>query len=331
MSKIVLEKTSTIICLFTLFFNHNVHAAGGAVRGPIDASENKEVASVDFGVIDLNPNKNIVSTNAGYDSITSIKVDTTKGSIHGYTSYSLNTDTTYTNISEAGSSTMLGTVSLQSYLVAPNPNVANTVDVTVEMELDGSFIINNGSPTLLLGADIAATTASSLLPINGTIYQSDLIFLSSIDNPINTPIKSSFMSSETSLITGNSSSYNGGSFSIQSETLANIDAILRLTFPLSIGDSLSLNGLITASAAPSPDPSNTNPLGPIDILASDGAVDFSNTAKMFIYLPEGYSLGGNDPLLDNIVRTTVVPIAPSIWFLASAFLALFGFRFRQAE
>jgi len=327
----MLKGTSIIICLYTLFFNYNVHASGGAVRGPIDPSENKEVVSADFGVIDLNPNKNIVSTNAGYDSVTSIKVDTSTGIIRGYTSYSLNKDTTYATIPEAGASAMLGTVSLQSYLVAPSANTANTVDVTVEMEIDGSFIINNGSPTLLLGADITATTASSFLPINGTIYQSDLLFLSSIDNPINNPIKSSFMSSETSLITGNSSNYNGGAFSIQSETLANIDAILRLTFPLSIGDSLSLNGIITASAAPSPDPANTNPLGPIDMLASDGAVDFSNTAKMFIYLPEGYSLGGNDPLLDNIVRTTVVPVAPSIWFLTSAFLALFSFRLRQDQ
>lgn len=329
MKKLALKTASVTIVLATLFFHLPAYADGGASRSPINTVGDGEAVSVeDGGIIDLNPTRNGVSTEAGYDSVTSINVDTSAGIIRGYAEYSLAENTTYSSVTEVGGSTVGGTLTLDTFLIGPSgSNTPDTVDVTVEMDFDGSFIINDGSPTLLLAGDIVATTINSLFPLNGTIYQSNLNFLSTIESPVANPVETIFASSKAPLSGGAGTDFEGASVSIESATLDELHAILSLTFPLAIGDSFMLNGVIIAGATASPDPANTDPLGVVDILAAEGAVDFSNTARMKIFLPDGYSLGGDDPLLENIVHTTVVPVLPSIWFLGSALFGLFGVNF----
>lgn len=100
--------------------------------------------------------------------------------------------------------------------------------------------------------------------------------------------------------------------------LNNLNAVLSVTFPLKIGDSFLLTALVHGIVNPEPDAQNNDAdvINDIAMLSSAGAVNFANTANLRILLPEGYSLGGDAPLLTNIVLTTPVPLPSAFWLMA---------------
>jgi len=326
-AKLSVIGVSVYICSFLI--SHNALAFGNATRSAINAAGDAEVSTVNDGsIIDLNPNRDVVTTDAGYDSVTSIRVDTSTGVIQGYADYNLPQNQTYPTIEEAGGSTAQGILTLDTFLVGPaDPNAPDVVDVTVEMAIHGAFTINNGTPTLGLYGDISATTFNTFLPLNGFNYQALLGFNSTALNTPSDPVTTTFTGVETPLFGGDSMDFAGATADILSSTTDNLDAILRLTFPLALGDSFLLNGLVNGIAGPSPDPGDLDMSDGVSMLAAAGTVDFSNTAELRILLPEGYTLGGTDPLVNNIVHTSVVPVPASIWLMLSGIIALTGIKF----
>ncbi|VAX05740.1 hypothetical protein MNBD_GAMMA25-567 [hydrothermal vent metagenome] len=326
-STLMVGTVAAYLCTFLI--SVNAHAAGTATRSPINAVGDTDVVSVTNGsLIDLNPGRASVSTNSGYDSVTSIRVDTSAGVIRGYAEYDLNQNRTYSTIDEAGGSTASGILSLDTFLVGPtsDPTAPSTVDVTIEMEFDGSFSANNGAPSLVLIGDLNATTISSFLPLEGNIYQSLLTFTSTELNSPADPVTTTFAGVESALGGTGSSDYAGASADILGSSMSDLNAILRLTFPLALGDSFILSGVVVGIAGPAPDPADTDLSDGISILAAAGIVDFSNTARMRIFLPEGYSLGGGDPLLDNIVNPTTVPVPAALWLMISGLVSLLSVK-----
>ncbi len=328
-------KRSTLIAgtvaayLCTFLISVNAHAAGTATRSPINVVGDTDVVSVtDGSIIDLNPGRVSVSTNSGYNSTTSIRVDSNAGVIRGYAEYDLGQNRTYATVEEVGGSTAFGILSLDTFLVGSSndPAAADTVDVTIEMAFDGSFTANNGAPSLLLIGDLNATTLSTGLPVSGNIYQSLLSFTSTELNSPADPVTTTFSGVQSSLFGGASIDYAGASAEVLGSSMNDLNAILRLTFPLALGDSFILNGIVTGIAGPAPDPADVDFTDGISVLASAGIVDFSNTARMRIFLPDGYSLGGGDPLLDNIVNPTTVPVPAALWLMLSGLISLLSIK-----
>ncbi len=311
------------VCLIAL--SQNAYSFGEASRSPATPAGGDETDSVEDGsVIDFNPLRVPVMTDAGYNSVTSILVDTTTGVVQGYAEYSLASDQTYADIDAAGGSGVGAIFSLDTFLVGPGTGGSDTVDVTVEMAFDGEFIITDGSPTLFLGADLTATTLNFATTIpTGMIYQSVLTFSSPAIADPGAPVDTIFGSSVSSVLGGGGSmEFDGASAEVISATLENLDAILRLTFPLTIGDSFSLAGVMIGGAGPSPDITDTDMTDGFDVLAAAGAVDFSNSASLSIILPAGYSFSGEDPLLSSIVSSAPVPIPAALWLFVSGLMVL---------
>ncbi len=314
-------------CFCTFLISSNTYASGSATRSPINAVGETDVVSVtDGSVIDLNPGRASISTNSGYDSITSIRVDSSAGVIRGYAEYNLGQDRTYSNIDEVGGSSVAGILSANTFLQGSDNALPGAIDVTVEMEFDGSFTAINGAPTLSLIGDLSATTIGSYSPLEGNIYQSVLIFTSTALNSPTDSVTTTFSGVESALGGGATTDYSGASADITASTMNDLNAILRLTFPLALGDAFMLNGMVTGIAGPEPDPADVDLTNGVSVLASAGIVDFSNTARMRIFLPDGYSLGGGDPLFDNIVNPTVVPIPASIWLMISGLFSLLSIK-----
>lgn len=330
MPSVKLSKYIIPMLFCVVFHSTNVLAFGNATRTPVTPQGGDQTVSVQDGsIIDFNPNRNlVVSAATGATSITSVKVDTTNGDIHGYAEFALDQDFVYPTLNEFEGATATGMLSLNTFLVGPaNPNLPITVDITVELDVHGAFVVNKGTPTLLLVSDLAATTFNPVLPSSGSIYQSNLDFISSIAQAGNSPVETLFGSAVSPLGGGESKDYAGASANILTAELNNLNAVLSVTFPLKIGDSFLLTALVSGSVTPEPDAQNNDADVTTDIavLSSAGAVDFSNTANLRIFLPEGYSLGGDDPLLSNIVSTTPVPLPAAFGFMVSGIALLFSF------
>ncbi|MBU2571140.1 MAG: hypothetical protein KJ725_14155 [Gammaproteobacteria bacterium] len=326
--------------LLTLFcvalFSTNVFAAGSATRSPVTPQGGDETVSVEDGVvIDFNPTRNSVfSAATALNTVTSVQVDTMRGEIYGYAEYALDQDFVYPTLNDVEGAGATGILTLDTFLVEPvNPISPTTVDITVELDVHGSFVINNGSPTLLLFSDLAATTFNPVLPLAGSIFQSNLSFISSVLQDVSNPVETIFGSSVSPLGGGQREDYQGSSANILADELNNLSAVLRLTFPLEIGDSLLISAVVAGSAGPEPDAENNDAdvTTDISVLSSAGAVDFSNTAKLRIFLPEGYSFGGDDPLLNNIVFTAPIPLPAAFWLMASCVVMLFPFSRKRAS
>ncbi|AEF98612.1 VPLPA-CTERM sorting domain-containing protein [Methylomonas methanica] len=326
-----LTKPVLPVLLCTAFISSDVFAAGSATRSPVTPQGGDETASVEDGVvIEFNPNRDgVVSASTGLNTVTSVKVDTSHGDIHGYAEYALGQDFVYPTLNDVEAAAATGVLTLNTFLVGPaNPNLPTTVDITVQLDVHGSFTIDNGAPTLLLISDLAATTFNPVLPLTGSIYQSNLNFISSALQDANNPVESIFGSSVSPLGGGESKDYAGASANILAAELNNLDAVLNLTFPVTIGDTIVFSAVVSGSASPEPDAQNndTDVTTDIAVLSSAGAVDFSNTANLRVFLPEGYSLGGDDPLLNNIVSTTPVPLPAAVWLMAGGIALIFPVR-----
>lgn len=308
---------------------NDASASGTATRSPVTAIGGDQTQSVaDGSVIDFNAQRaSVTSATTGLETVTSIKVDTTNGSIRGYAAYDLGQDVVYQTLNDVEGSSATGILSVDTTLVSSSgASTSNPVNVTIEMDIHGEFITNAGSPTLLLNGGLVATAFDSALPLNGSIYQSNLSFISSVVSA-NPSVDTVFESVVSPLGGGGSQNYTGGSVTITSSDPGNLLAKLRLRFPVQIGDSLALSAIVAGIVGAEPDPLNdSDVVNDISVLASAGIVDFSNTANFRIILPEGYSLTGSDPLLNNIVFYTPVPLPSALLFMVSGGLFLIGIQ-----
>lgn len=115
-----------------------------------------------------------------------------------------------------------------------------------------------GTPTLLPISGLAATTFNPVLLLTGSIYQSNLDFISSIARNSNSPVETLFGSAVSLLGGGESNDYAGASAKILAAELDNLHAVLSLTFPLKIGDSFPLTALVSGCVTPELDARNND-------------------------------------------------------------------------
>lgn len=301
-------------------------ADGSVVISPFTQLGDDYRASVDDGsTLEYNLARNSVTSNDGYSAVNSMSVDTAQGIIKGYTQYTLDQNQPFGTDAVMGASSAFGAITLRASVIGEIKKdgvEVETADVTFEMAFDGSFIALNGTPSLGLFGDLfAGTVNTSTLASNS--YRSTLTFTSSVANDASNPVSTIFDSTKSdSLSPINSEEFPGATYEILSATPDNLDAILRLTFPISVGDLLILNGSIAGTATAEV---AINSFGDsLEAIASSGAVDFSNTATFKIYLPEGLSLEGDDPLINNIVVTSTVPVPGAVWLLLTGLLGLVG-------
>ncbi|MGE0388074.1 MAG: hypothetical protein AB7Q97_25395 [Gammaproteobacteria bacterium] len=302
-------------------------AGGTAVRGPNNPQGENVAESIDDGqVVDLNPAREVVTTDTGFDSITNIRVDTAIGVMGGFASFDLDHDTTFPfPFNGAVGSSATGILTLNTFIVGPpTPSAPDVVDVTVEIEFDGAFSVTRGTPTLLLAADLIGTRFNPAAPLDGAVYQSTLSFLSSAES--GGAVTTLFESRESPFL-GDDSDYAGGSHEVISDAADNLHGLLRLTFAAAVDDTLVLQAFISGIAGPEPDPADAAIEDGAQVLASAGAVEFSHTARLRLLLPEGYSLGGSDPLA-SIVEPAPVPLPAAAWLFAPA--AMLALRRRSA-
>lgn len=290
------------------------------VRGPSTPANELEAVVNASGLVDLNPSRNPVTTTLGVVTVTSARADNTTGIMGGYAEFDLDQALTVplgVNVG-AVATTALTT---EAVVVAEDPNA--TYDITLEMPFDGAFEIIDGQPTLSLTGNLSATVFS-LFPIAGTIYQSQLtVEISSANTSYE--LLTLFSSSESPLLGGEPVDYAGADFDVFSANLDDIDALVRLTVPVRAGQTVAVSALVTGVVAPEPGERFTDT--DFDVLASAGLVDFSQTARLRILLPNGVTLSGSDELLEAVVVPAPVPLPAAGWLLGAALLGL-GMRRR---
>lgn len=293
----------TLVAVVLLLTSPLVVADGGATRTPANSAGDDQTSSAENGeIIDLNPSRLPVVTPDGMESVTSMRVDSSTALIQGYVAYDLDQAQSYPTTDDATSAVPGGFITLDTFLAAPgNPNAPDTVDITIEIDLTGIFEINTGAPTMILQGDIALTTFDPTNPFDGLIYQTTFGFLSSALNDVNNPVSTNFASTVNALLGDDPQDFDGGAVIIDSQVLDDLSAKLTLTVPVTLGDSFLLTGFVLGGIGPQPDPADIDPEDPLDVVASSGVIDYSNSANIRILVPEGYAFEGEDPLLDNVV------------------------------
>lgn len=298
-------------------------AAGSAVRGPSTAAADaSETASSNTGIIDLNPAQAVVSTVHGYDSVTSISVDTDNGIIKGYAEFEMANDGTY-NIDDTIGSSVFGALSSPvTFIGASAP-----FTVTAELRFNGSFTALDGMPTFTLAGNITASTFTAI-PFTQSIYQSQAVFLMSKATTLYEPVVV-LTSQATENIGGDETvdpAYAGATQEVVSDSADSLEAIVRLSFEVDPTQSyvISSHLLGLATAEPGATPAGST----VDLLASAGVVDFSHTGVLSLYVPQGVTVTG-DALLQNIVVTAVPEPATYALMLAGVLTVGIARRRRQ--
>lgn len=288
------------------------------VRGPSTPTNEVEAVVNASGLVDLNPSRNPVTTTLGLVTVTSARADNTTGVMGGYAEFDLDQALTVPIGVNVGA---VATTALTTEAVVVAEDTNATYDITLEMPFDGAFEIIDGQPTLSLTGNLSATVLS-LLPAGGTIYQSQLTVEISPANP-NYELLTLFTGVESPLFGGEQEDYAGAGFDVLSASLDDIDALVRLTVPVRAGQTLLVSALVTGVVAPEPGERFTDT--DFDVLASAGLVDFSQTARLRILLPNGVTLSGSDELLEAVVAP--VPLPAAGWLLGAALLGI-GIRRR---
>lgn len=313
-------------CLALLLPVTAAHANGTAQVQPADATGQGIAQSVSDGsTVSINPALDTITLANGMRTTASASVDTTQGIIRGYAGSALDNPVTLNLATDAVGASASGTLALQGALAGPGiPQAPATVDVTVEYRFDGSFLRQAGIPSLTLNGNLAVTRIDSLVPLAGTIYQSNQAFVQTVLENANGSVSTLFEGRQSPLGGGAASNYAGASAQVFSATAADLDAVVRLTFEASVGDMLMISAMSSGTATPEPDPADDASDGMISVFASAGVVDFRNTGRLSIFLPAGYSIAGSDPLLDNVVFSTPVPEPSALWLMLAGIGLLAG-------
>lgn len=306
--------------LVLLALSPPAQAEGNVTLRPVTPEGADYTELIDGGtVFDFNPSRTSVDTLAGFRSVTSLNFDSAAAVARGYVAYSLPEARTYSSVDAAGGASVAAAFVLDTELIsAEDIPPTGPAELSFEMAFDGRFANDSGQPTLLLGGNLAITSLDTELPITGQLYQSQILFTSTALNDATTPVTVLTQGTASALLGGEDREFDGARFDILGATPDRLDAVLRLTVPIELGQRLILTGALIAAAGPQPDPQSgeSDPTASFSVLAAAGAVDFSNTARFRIYLPDGYALSGDDPALQRIVFSTPVPEVDRAWLLA---------------
>lgn len=288
-----------LLLLLTVLFAQPVLADGAASRGPALPNGDTENGSISGGgIFELNPMSDVVNTDAGYDSVTSVRLDTDFGTIEGYAEFDLDQDITVPADTPLGSVSQ-GTLILDAIVVLVDDAPSDTMgDMVVEFEFDGVFDVVDQMPSLLLTADIAVTQITGFFPPAGTIFQSLLSYSLSKATPVYEVIPSE-LGVQAPLFGGGSTPFPGASSDIISIAPNALEGIVRLTIPVENGDQILVTALLNGIATA--EPSSMPPGETVTVLTSAGIVDFSSPGILSISMPEGLTLQGVDPLIPNVV------------------------------
>ncbi|TVO58782.1 PEP-CTERM sorting domain-containing protein [Denitromonas halophila] len=287
------------LALIALCLTSVAHAAGTAVRGPSTAAADaSEVVTQYSGFIDLNPARSAVSTVHGYDSVTSISVDTDNGIIKGYAEFDLPTDSTLPLSATVGSAVQGSLSSPLTFFGGTGPQT-----VTAELRFDGSFDALRGLPTFSLTGNITATSFTAI-PFTQSLYQSQLTFLMSAVTPTYVPqvLTLGHESQTAGGVTTDTPFYAGATQVAVDASATSLDAIVRLSFDVMPGQAYNISSFVNGLVTAEPGSNQTATHG--DLLSSAGVLDFSHTAQLALYVPQGVTVVG-DPLIHQIVVTAV--------------------------
>lgn len=297
-------------------------AEGTATRSPATPDNSQEIVTNAGGVTALNPGRTPVVSQDNYTSVTSVEVDADNGIIRGYSEFDMDADQVLPDGTVIGS-TSTGVLSLQGTAAAAAP-----FDMTLNLALDGQFIVNDGQPSLLLVGNLNATTFSIADPLAGTIFQSQLIFELTLADGVYSP--NTLFTGVQSPLAGSQSPFAGASATVINDVPGDLDAIISLTFSVQPGDSILISSVVSGIATAQPGDGAID--DSLDVRASAGAVDFSSSGVLGIVLPEGASIiadtAGDAALLANIVQVQPIPLPAALWLFAPALVAVAGRRRR---
>ncbi|MBT0963679.1 hypothetical protein [Denitromonas iodatirespirans] len=303
------------LALVALCLTSTAQAAGTGVRGPSTAAADaSEIQTLATGLIDLNPSRTPVSTVHGYDSITSISVDADNGIIKGYAEFDLPSDSSLPLSATIGSAVQGSLHSPLTFIGGTGPQT-----VTAELRFDGSFAALRGLPTFSLTGNITATSFTTA-PFTQSLYQSQLSFLMSAVTPNYAPevLMLGHESQTAGGVTTDTPFYAGATQVAVSSSAAALDAIVRLSFDVMPGLAYNINSFVNGLVTAEPGSQQTSTHG--DLLSSAGVLDFSHTARLALYVPQGVTVVG-DSLVNQIV-VTAVPEPQAAGMLLAGLLTL---------
>lgn len=317
-----LSKTVWLGILLAAYCSTPLATGSGAVLPGEPSGGVISEAVSDGSVLEINPARDEITTTGGLKSIGSVRVDTTNGIIGGYSEFNLETDSVLDFGVDASGTMTSGFLSGSGTIAGPGVVGVDTVEITLQMSFDGSFITTAGVPTLILSGSIIGVTASPLSPLVNDSHIASLSFISSVLD--GGAITTEFVGEK------NMVDFAGATGNVLSSTADDLEAVLSLTFDATIGDLLVFSAQVSGTATPEPNPAGPGPSdgdgSMLGLLASAGAVDYSETAIARILLPEGYSIASTDPLFDGIVETTVVPLPAAGWLFIAGLMTLMRYR-----
>lgn len=301
------------------------HALVAAYRQPIDAMGQETMyPPTSQDTLSVNPGREVVVSQYGDETVSSVELDQTQGTIKGYASYKLDQDTTVRRpatpglVNVDGKLIFIGHVEASEGAAPVGPQSA-----VVEMSVHGSFKDIVGQPWLALaGALSVSHYIGGLLTGIVNDYASTVSFSNVTKTGWVGTIDAQLENTLTG-VSGNDPSYPetvwAAGTRIDSSAPDDLLATLRISVPIAEGDDLILISLLGAVATHSyaqlPEPV---PVGD-DILvrASSGAVDFSNTGLLRIYMPQGLTLTGANAPSGEVLVSAPVP-EPVSWALMLA-------------
>jgi len=288
-------RSAAVSCLFLAI---NAFAAAGASRGSISSfSYESEVAGVETGVLELNPDRDAVTTSEGISSVSSIRVDADRGVVGGYV-----------EIEAATAATIPLGRPAESYaagvLTSPLSFTASFVDpytVVAEFSVSGSFASLVGMPSFTLGASISALT-TNLSDGSAATYESYLSFFGA-----GSEIETAGGGSETHYDSGIGPTvleYSGATFDVISNDPGSLQGVARLSFKITPDTVFMLQAEAAGDVLPEVTSGITE--AGFEVAPSQGVLDFSHTANLTLYVPEGVEVTG-DSMVANIVQVVPEP------------------------
>ncbi|MDP2869606.1 PEP-CTERM sorting domain-containing protein [Methyloversatilis sp.] len=196
------------------------------------------------------------------------------------------------------------------------------VDVTFVFNFDGAFHTYSGNVFHLLGATLTVALPSSTVAFTNVEYaaamdfRTDLLDAEAV-NVSGSTVKRYFEPGFVQVV----EDFDGASYTVDSQEMADVAGELRLTMSLLPGQSFQLIANLFTQVSPEP----LIPVsGALDYSQSWGAVDGFNTGTLSILLPQGYALSGDAGLLTNPAVAAPIP-EPGTWaMLLAGLMTLWG-------
>ncbi|MFT3856729.1 MAG: MYXO-CTERM sorting domain-containing protein [Aquabacterium sp.] len=334
MSAVIAARKSALfpLCLLTALacFSGAVHADAAAFRQPIHGMGGQLTYNeTRGGNLDVNPERKAVVSDRGHETVGSIKLDQSDGTIRGYASYKLAQDIVVPRPRDPGLVAVDGKLFYTAHVlkVGDGPTPDEPLKMQVELTVHGSFEEIIGHPLLALAGSLAVNHFPGGMASGvNDVYFVNLAFSTMSDTGWSETVDVKMFKSLTGASSQNPSYTDAiwaAGTAVQSARHDNLSAVLRLSVPVTEGDDVVLIGLLgaTATHAYTVMPETVPIAKDIAVSAAQGAVDFSNTARLRIYMPQGLALSGPRAPAPGLVVTSAVP-EPAAGLMAAAGLVL---------